>query len=125
MSHMFQRWRIPIDKCYAWKEKIVSWKVDTSGDPIFEPVMEQQIRRGDGCVVIFAVDDLDSFEVAIKKIKLVKHNPSIVMVASKCDKQERKVDINTLLNHKHVLSMYIISKRQVNSKCRWIKLFSI
>ena len=76
--------------------------IDSSGDPIFSQVTEYQIRRGDGFIIIFAVDNLDSFEVAkdnIKKVCLVKdtHSPCIVLVASKCE-LERKVDLNSAIS---------------------------
>ena len=73
--------------------------VDTSGDPLFLPITERQFRRGDVFVVVFAVDNFESYEMAtdyIKKICLVKdtRNPCVVMVANKCELKEWAMDLN-------------------------------
>ena len=69
--------------------------VDTSGDPGLYPVVENQVRKGDGFLCVFALDDMYSFEQVvhfINKIRLVKDDPPILLVGNKCDKNEWKVD---------------------------------
>lgn len=66
--------------------------IDTGGDEIYKPVTEDQMRKGDGFLCVFGVDDLNSFEqtsTLIRKIQL--ENPSIVLVGNKCEKQANKL----------------------------------
>ena len=49
---------------------------DTSGDPIYYGLAEREMRKCDGFMCLFAVDDIHSFEEVnnfIRRIKLVKH----------------------------------------------------
>lgn len=68
---------------------------DTSGDPIYYTLAEKEMRKCDGFMCLFAVDDLYSFEEVngfIRRISLVKQNPPMVLVGTKCDSEDRKLD---------------------------------
>jgi small GTP-binding protein len=72
--------------------------INTAGDKTYCTLTEDEIRKGDGFLCVFGVNDLDSFEETpdfIKKIRLCKpnSNPVIVLVGNKCDVEEdRMVD---------------------------------
>lgn len=71
--------------------------IDTAGDALYSSLTEDQLKKGDGFLCVFGVNDGDSFEqtnTLIKKVHLVKrNNPAILLVGNKCDEAtERKVD---------------------------------
>ena len=73
--------------------------IDTAGDKIYCALTEDELRKGDGFLCVFGVNDSDSFEETsnfIEKIRLCKpdSNPVIMLVGNKSDVREddRKVD---------------------------------
>ena len=70
--------------------------IDTAGDEIYRPLTEDELRKGDGFLCVFALNDLDSFEetsTLIKKIYLVQPNtPAIVLIGNKYNKEDRQVE---------------------------------
>lgn len=112
--------------------------IDTSGDEIYDVLLEDQLRKCDGFICVFAVDNLDSFEKAsyfITKIRVVKPNNSpIILVGNKsdCGRQKRQVDrilgrcranfysipyIETSAKQcVNVSAVFLLSVRQIRSK---------
>jgi small GTP-binding protein len=83
--------------------------VDTSGDPLFSTVIEYQMRKGDGFLCVFALNDLDSFEKVcdyIKKIRLVKNNQAtpMLLIGNKCD-EKREIDLTQAQLHARFLDV--------------------
>lgn len=70
--------------------------IDTAGGDLFSSVTEDQLRRSDGFLCVFGVNDMYFEETSsfIKKIRLAKDNAAILLVGNKCDEQtERVVDL--------------------------------
>ncbi|KAJ1668040.1 RAS1 protein [Coemansia sp. RSA 1646] len=70
--------------------------LDTAGQEEYAAMRDYQIRSGDCFVIVYSINDLDSFEEAkiiarrIPEIKETDHVP-MVLVGNKCDKTDRDV----------------------------------
>lgn len=92
--------------------------MDTSGDPALYPVIEDQIRKGDGFLCVFALDDMYSFEQVthfINKIRLIKEDPPILLVGNKCDKSRNEWKVDSTVA-KACAESYDISYIETSSK---------
>lgn len=68
--------------------------IDTAGDDVYNGVTEDAIRKGDGYLSVFSIDDYSSLAKAsdfIKKIEAINpKKPLIIMIGNKCDRESNR-----------------------------------
>lgn len=72
--------------------------LDTAGEEDYQNMLDQWISQASGFLLIFAINDMETFDSIDVKVKRIKQNNAeklpIVLVGNKCDlKTERKVTI--------------------------------
>ena len=72
--------------------------LDTAGEEDYQNMLDQWISSADGFLLVFAINDLETFEALPAKVRRIQKNDAdklpIVLVGNKCDLQdERKVTI--------------------------------
>lgn len=70
--------------------------LDTAGEEDYQNMLDQWISSASGFLLVFAINDLETFESIEVKVKRIKQNNAerlpIVLVGNKCDlKDQRKV----------------------------------
>ena len=83
---------IDTDICKGKEFKIL----DTAGEEDYQNMLDQWISTANGFILVFAINDLETFEALKSKVKRIEKNEAdqlpIVLVGNKCDlKEQRKV----------------------------------
>ena len=78
--------------------------LDTAGEDDYQTMVDEWIKSADGFLLLFAINDKESFEaVKSKVIRIQKNNKQkspIVLVGNKCDLEaKREVDKQTAMNY--------------------------
>lgn len=68
--------------------------VDTAGEEDYQNMLDQWVEMADGFILVFAIDDQETFDALKEKINRIKkhedkHSP-IVLVGNKCDLEDRR-----------------------------------
>ena len=84
--------QIETDICKGKEFKIL----DTAGEEDYQNMLDQWISSASGFILVFAINDLETFEALKSKVKRIEKNEAdqlpIVLVGNKCDlKDQRKV----------------------------------
>ena len=78
--------------------------VDTAGEEDYQNMLDQWIDVADGFLLVFAINDKDTFNVLDEKYKRIsKHkdkNVPIVLVGNKCDLENERAVTKEEANHK-------------------------
>ena len=86
--------------------------LDTGGQEGYSAMMDQYMRTGEGFLIVFAVNNAQSFEAVnqyrerIKRVKEAEEVP-MVMVANKYDLPHRDVDLQQARDLTHLFQIVI------------------
>ena len=84
--------KIETEECQGKEFKIL----DTAGEEDYQNMLDQWISLANGFLLVFAINDLETFEALKVKVKRIEKNEAnklpIVLVGNKCDlNDQRKV----------------------------------
>ena len=68
--------------------------LDTAGEDDYQTMVDEWIKAADGYLLIFAINDQESFEALKDKVKRIKNNNKekmpVIIVGNKCDLQDKR-----------------------------------
>lgn len=72
--------------------------LDTAGEEDYQNMLDQWISSASGFILVYAINDLETFEALQAKVKRIQKNEAdklpVVLVGNKCDlKDQRKVTV--------------------------------
>ena len=100
--------------------------VDTAGEEDYQNMLDQWVEMADGFILVFAINDTETFEALQEKIKRIqKHQDKkcpIVLVGNKCDlEDQRKVskqDAEALAKSINAAYVETSALTDVNKNCK-------
>ena len=100
--------------------------VDTAGEEDYQNMLDQWVEMADGFILVFAINDTETFEALQEKIKRIqKHQDKkcpIVLVGNKCDlEDQRKVskqDAEALAKSIGAVYVETSALTDVNKNCK-------
>lgn len=110
------------------KEKTFEVEIlDTAGEEDFQNMLDMWISFGDGFLLVFALNDRESFEeIKVKRDRIIKSkkdfefNPSFILVGNKVDlEDQRKISFNEAKNLAESWGCeYIETSAKTNFNCK-------
>ena len=100
--------------------------VDTAGEEDYQNMLDQWVEMADGFILVFAINDMDTFNALQEKIKRIqKHQDKkcpIVLVGNKCDlEDQRKVskqDAEALAKSINAVYVETSALTDINKNCK-------
>jgi GTPase KRas protein len=68
--------------------------LDTAGEEDYQTMMDEWIKAADGFILLFAINDKESFDALKEKISRIKKNNKekapLILVGNKCDLEDKR-----------------------------------